>query len=231
MKKKVVSGIYIIKSPTGRAYIGQSTNIYERWSKAYNNTGVKHQPAISNSLTKYGKDSHSFEILEECLMEKLDEREMYHKEEFVKEYGWKMALFCKLDDKGPLERMKVKIMQYDLQGNYIKTFDSYADASREFTGSRNSSQIHHAALNERGCVTAHGYQWRFGDDRWFKVTAVKRRNPVKQLTLEGQLIKVWDDVYHAAKEGGFSYDCIRRVCIGNSKHHHGYKFEYDGRKG
>lgn len=55
-------GIYKITSPSGHVYIGQSKNIHKRW-KAYKNCFCKTQPAIYNSILKYGPDAHIFEII------------------------------------------------------------------------------------------------------------------------------------------------------------------------
>ena len=71
-------GIYKITSPTGKIYIGQSTNIDWRWEQ-YNKypASFKGQRRLYNSITKHGVDNHIFEIVEECEVEQLDEREIY----------------------------------------------------------------------------------------------------------------------------------------------------------
>ena len=55
-------GIYKITSPTGKIYIGQSWNIKRR-VKDYKNGRAKGQPYLHNSLVKYGKASHKFEVI------------------------------------------------------------------------------------------------------------------------------------------------------------------------
>lgn len=71
-------GIYKITNPSGKIYIGQTVNIEKRF-KEYKNIHVtiKQQIKIYNSLKKYGSENHIFEIIEECLLEQLDEREIY----------------------------------------------------------------------------------------------------------------------------------------------------------
>lgn len=74
----VKCGIYKILSPSKRIYIGQAINIIKRWNEYnLNNPNLKKQPRIYNSLNKYGFDTHKFEIIEECLEEQLNERELY----------------------------------------------------------------------------------------------------------------------------------------------------------
>ena len=69
-------GIYKITSPKGKVYIGQSTNIYNRF-KHYKNLDCKGQPKLFNSLKKYDPNNHIFEIIEKCSIELLNEREIY----------------------------------------------------------------------------------------------------------------------------------------------------------
>jgi len=69
-------GIYKITNPNGKIYIGQSTNIEGRWIK-YKQLSCKDQPSIYSSLKKYGPKNHIFEIIEECAVEDLDNKEIY----------------------------------------------------------------------------------------------------------------------------------------------------------
>jgi group I intron endonuclease len=69
-------GIYKITSPSGKIYIGQSVDIEKRW-KEYKKLRCKRQPKLHASLTKHTPDSHTFEIIEECLRDELDVREIY----------------------------------------------------------------------------------------------------------------------------------------------------------
>lgn len=91
-------GVYKITSPSGKIYIGQSIDIYNRWNKNYKMLRCKSQPKIYNSLKKYGAENHIFEVIEECEESKLLERETY----------WKIfykvleipSLCCRIDGKG-----------------------------------------------------------------------------------------------------------------------------------
>jgi group I intron endonuclease len=93
-------GIYKITSPTSKVYIGQSTDINKTWKYRYNNLNnrLKKQPKIYNSLLKYGIENHKFEVIEECSIEQLDERESYYKQQFINEFGWGKTLFCEIYD-------------------------------------------------------------------------------------------------------------------------------------
>ena len=70
-------GIYkITKKENGKAYIGQSNNIERRFSQ-HCYKGEKARIPLDIAIKKYGKDAFTFEILEECTPEQLNERESY----------------------------------------------------------------------------------------------------------------------------------------------------------
>lgn len=75
-------GIYKITSPSGKVYIGQSKNIEKRFTNYRNLTNCFGQKKLYNSLLKYGAINHLFEILEECEIEHLNERERFFQEKF-----------------------------------------------------------------------------------------------------------------------------------------------------
>jgi hypothetical protein len=74
--------VYKIENPNGKVYIGQTTNINERIRK-YKRLSCKTQPAIYNSLLKYGFDEHIIDILEIVNDSNfLSDREVYWINEF-----------------------------------------------------------------------------------------------------------------------------------------------------
>lgn len=86
-------GIYKITSPSGKIYIGQTTNFIKR-KNYYKNGAKQYQVRIYNSLQKYGYDAHTIEFIEECLVENLNERER-HWQEFYDVIG-ENGLNCRL---------------------------------------------------------------------------------------------------------------------------------------
>jgi group I intron endonuclease len=109
-----IIGIYKITSPSGKNYIGQSVNIKRRW-KNYTWMHVSMSgPYLMRSLKKHKPENHIFEIIEECSIEQLNERETYWKQcELDKVNGdWSKVLFCDLYDRGGgprSEQTKAKI--------------------------------------------------------------------------------------------------------------------------
>lgn len=71
-------GIYKITNKiNGKSYIGQSINIVQRWKQHRTNAMVRTE-ALYLAFQKYGIENFSFEVLEECSEEELDQREQYY---------------------------------------------------------------------------------------------------------------------------------------------------------
>lgn len=67
-------GIYkITKKSNGKSYIGQSNDIERRFSEHKYKTDIP----IEIAIQKYGENAFDFEVIEECPLNKLDEREIY----------------------------------------------------------------------------------------------------------------------------------------------------------
>lgn len=67
-------GIYkITKIENGKSYIGQSNDIERRFSEHKTKINIP----IEIAIRKYGVDSFTFEVIEECSLDQLDEREQY----------------------------------------------------------------------------------------------------------------------------------------------------------
>lgn len=68
--------IYAIKSPSGKVYIGQSRN-FDKRLKQYKRMSCITQVVLLNSFKKYGVENHTFDIIEECDIDKMNSRERY----------------------------------------------------------------------------------------------------------------------------------------------------------
>ena len=73
-------GIYKITSPTKRIYIGQSINIEKRFNHYRKMYNCKSQVRLYRSFKKHSVSSHLFEVIEECEIEKLNDKERYYQD-------------------------------------------------------------------------------------------------------------------------------------------------------
>ena len=108
-----MTGVYkITNTVNGKVYIGQSTNIKQRWSqhRQHLNGGYHCNDYLQRSWMKYGKDAFTFEVLQECTVDELDAYEekyisMYDSTNFEKGYNEKTGgNQCRLT-----ERTKAKL--------------------------------------------------------------------------------------------------------------------------
>lgn len=73
-------GIYkITNNINGKVYIGKSVDIKERWRQERYKQPNKY---FANAVKKYGLENFSFEVLEECSKEELDEKEKKYIEKY-----------------------------------------------------------------------------------------------------------------------------------------------------
>ncbi len=85
-------GIYKITNMiNNHCYIGQSVNITKRWKNekcaAFNPNDKSYDYPLSKAFRKYGVDNFSFEIIEECSLNELDEKENYWIKYYNSEYN------------------------------------------------------------------------------------------------------------------------------------------------
>jgi group I intron endonuclease len=174
-----ISGIYKITSPSDKVYIGQSININNRIKHYYYSMGKK-QPKLYNSFLKYGFDAHKFEIIEECLVEQLNEREIYWKQHYLDlVFGNKQfVLFCELRDVGfsgpQSDEIKMK-KSISMKRGWISR---ERKAITEETRSK-MSLAHKGVPNPKLGITK------------LNVPHTKIRKPIIQCDLEGNHIKEW----------------------------------------
>lgn len=77
---KAVCGIYkITNQVNGKSYIGQSVNVADRWKQhAKKGLGIDQTPTtLYNEMQEYGLYNFSWELLEVCKQEELNEKEKY----------------------------------------------------------------------------------------------------------------------------------------------------------
>ena len=147
-------GIYKFTNKlNGKIYIGQSVDIEHRRKEhlRYKDGGYFHR-----SLMKYGNDNFDFEILEECDIMQLNERERY----WISYYNSNnrdKGYNCTEGGEGAQKRA---VQQFDLQNNFIQEFASITLATQiTKIPASNISRCCHKKSH-----SANGYKWKFKDD-------------------------------------------------------------------
>lgn len=115
-----------------------------------------------------------------------------------------------------------EIHQYDLQGNYLKTFDTVNDAGREY-GASNGSGICRAIKRDGSYK---GFQWSYIKVDFMKEYEKKEetynQKHILQYDLEMNLIKEWVSFNACAKE----FSNIKKVLDNKRVQTKGFIFKY-----
>ena len=116
-------GIYKITNMiNGKSYIGQSTDINRRWKRekddSINTNSHSYDYPLMKAFRKYGIDNFNFEIIEECKIEELNQREMYWIEFYNTFFkGYNQTLGGDTTLRQPKEKILGVI--YDLNNTYM----------------------------------------------------------------------------------------------------------------
>ncbi len=237
MKKEAnkIGYIYMITSPTGRIYIGSTSNIENRWKK-YRYLSCKGQIKLYNSLRKYGYINHIFEIIWSGSIENMRNYESIIGHWFdvlSEEKGLNLTLpkgdaiyECFSEEtKNRISNgnSKKPVLQYDLEGNLVKEWRNCSVASKELN-------INCAGINNavRGVTKRAGlFQWRSKEDNvLLKIEKFVFGNSIKilQLSLDNKLIKEWDSLTDIYRIYGKNH--ITEVLTGSRKTWKRCKWEY-----
>lgn len=234
------SGIYIITNlMNGKMYVGSSKNIYNRYhahlSRLKNNKHIsKH---LQSSYNKYGIDNFIFEVIEYCDQLELANREQYYIDGLNPEYNKRLdatsninvlissqakeKISKSLKDKYKSGIIKAyrqnhnwrPVLQYDLEGNFIKEWDCIADAEKFY---KTDVSAIGRACRDLFRISL-GYYWRYKIDNNYSLK-INIEN-YKKLILEdirSNKIKRFYNTIDLIKDTGFSKTSVFR-CLKSKK--------------
>lgn len=161
-------GIYKITSPSGKIYIGQSVDIERRFHQ-YERLECKGQTHLYRSFLKYSFEAHSIEIIEECSIDSLNERERYWQEFYDVIKG---GLNCKLtttkDKTGYFSDQTKKRISESLKGRKQtekqkkdKSFRMMGNLNHRFGVKHTSESILKITKNRNRCYKGEN-NWMYG---------------------------------------------------------------------
>lgn len=228
----MITGIYKITNKiNGHFYIGQSVDIKNRWRghkySALHPDDKDHNSPIHLAIQKYGIDNFSFEIIEKCLKEELDEKEIFWISKLQSTKNGNYNILKGGQDRCTFDNKPVEL--YDLNGNYIKTIESATQTAQELGVSRSS--IYGVLHKQR--PTCKGYQMKYQSD---KKTVIKpyisnQGGCISILQIDkqtGEIISQFISAAEAARKTGADSSTIIKVCKGKLKSTKGYVWRYAG---
>lgn len=216
-------GIYKIISPSGKIYIGQSTNIENRKNNYINFKTNKNNigPKIYNSLQKYGWEQHVFEIIEECNLDQLNEREIYWGTYY---YSLKEGLNCRLGDgRGQCcEETKQKISLAKTGMEYKMTEEGRKNKSKLLTGLKRSEET-----KQKISEAKKGHKCYSNPNRSLNIqNSTPLKKEITQYTLNGEKIQTFTSANEAGRSLNKSGNSIADCASGKQKTAYGYIWKY-----
>lgn len=123
-------GIYKITcTVNSKVYVGSSGNIRQRWSShRFRLKKNISNPHLQNSYNKYGLSSFVFEVLEECPLENLIEREVYWAEKYKSDNIELFNTGTYIDN--PSRGIKFDAARIQKQKDYFKTHKNPAEGRK-----------------------------------------------------------------------------------------------------
>lgn len=222
------SGIYLIK--IGRKfYVGSSINIKHRLTTHKRRLLLsKHENIIMiNSFNKYGKESCYFKVLEYCDTNILLEREKF----YINLIKPKLNIELDPVSQNGIYKSK-KVYRYSLNGEYLNSFKSTADAERFM--SKSSNKISQCCLKVR--KSAYGFLWSYKKLKTIKYKNNSNKSKCKSVTqynLKGKKLKTFKSIADAVRylnlNGKFDSNCtmISACCLGKISSAFNYKWKFN----
>jgi group I intron endonuclease len=212
-------GIYKIVNPNGRIYIGQSTNIKVRWSK-YKKLQCTDQPSLYNSLKKYSPEKHVFEIIEECCVNDLDNREIY----------WGLE-FDVLSNKHLNNRLGRGFGSFDSEITKLKKQICHKGRSNYWLKGKNLSKeqcekIRQGKLGKKHNITKKRKDIGISKKNHIDAVSKAKSKPVLQYDINGIFIKEWKSGKEAADVLGFTQPNINLCCLKKKKTYKKFIWEF-----
>lgn len=241
-------GIYKITSPSNRVYIGQSRNIEKRFReyKYYKGNG---QNRLFCSFTKYGVDTHKFEIVEECVFNDLNIRERYWQEHY--EVLSEQGLNCMYVNTGVLPATisietlnNMKKAQQNRKPMLEEQKKKISETSKKRTVSDETKRK--ISMSSKGKKKSTDHALNIGKAKQgFKHSIeskikmqkprtninsdeIRRRTakPVLQLTLNEEFVREWYSLSEIQRVLGFPCSIISNCCKGKTKKSKGFIWRF-----
>lgn len=249
MEEIMITGIYRITNLiNNKVYIGQSININKRtkehFYKAELESGQDYNSPLHRAIRKYGEENFLVELLEECSVEDLDEREKYYIKinNSIIPNGYNIShggqkvrtevLYCK-NCGVPISKDSVlhlcRKCYYLEQRKNIPQKEELQNKLFEQNGNFSKVALFYNVSDTAVRKWCKSYDLPFHSSD-YKVIKEKRpiKIPVKQIDIEtGEVIATFESATAAARALGHKKGShITEVCQGKNKTAYGYRWEY-----
>lgn len=224
--------IYVFSDEWGiPKYVGKTINLKTR-IKQHLKYRLRIKCYFYNWLNKQIREDKEFfiDILETVTEDNWKEREIYWIKH-IQENGYKLANMTEGGDGNStalrgiipkcVEDAKLSILQYDLEGNFIREWDSITEASIYTKCSR--SCISKVAKGKN--KYAKKFQWRYKKENDFPLkieSCNSKLTKINQYSLSGEFIKLWESGVDIAEYFSVNRNVIYDILRTKKKKYKGY---------
>lgn len=204
-------------------YVGQTIRTYKiRWQQ-HKQQSKDRKYSLYNAFNKYGINNFKPFLIEECENTLLNEREQYwikYYKTYIDENGYNLTKGGNFVS----DKQKIPVHQYDLEGNFIQSFDSMREAQR-CVANNNGSSISKVINNKEN--SAYGFLWSLDKKDKIMPLDKKYRQDIYQYDKNMNFIKKYKSVRDAAKALGKPPANISACALKKRKTAYGYIWSYD----
>jgi group I intron endonuclease len=213
-------GIYKITSPKGRVYIGQSVDVEKREVDYMHLRNCKAQTKLYRSLVKYGVFNHIFEIVEQCTITQLNERERYWQDFYnVLEEGLNCRLTTTRSKSGKVSeesiRKRVANTNYEVLQKKRAINTNYSRRTSNTDYKKRTQNTDYTSFQERKVANTD-----------YSAIAKKNSKPIRQYTKQGTFVRDWESTKQAGESLGIQRTDITQCCKGRNKSAGGFIWKY-----
>lgn len=209
-------GIYIIiNNLNNKVYIGQSTNIHQRFIDHFKSSAINQRPyLLHKDIAKYGKENFSKKVLQYCDKRDLDAFE----KKWIMEYRARGEQMYNIIDGAPTNAKNMTEMRRKQFSRMNKR--NWQDAEYRKKHSRLSSELQKRRLKNPEYLAKKTKELKQYTDSIKKL--------IGQYDMNGKLIKTFEGVREASRVTGISSSQISSVALHKKyrKSAGGYRWEF-----
>lgn len=257
----------LVNNMNNKIYIGKSANVYERvlehFGRLNNNKHSNYH--LQRSFNKYSGSFIAI-LLEESECDLLDDKERYfisYYETKNQNYGYNMTDggegtlgyrhtdetklrmsksakirgFLVETHKKAVESLSIPIVQLDLEGNFVKRWNSAHETTQvKFNGSNVGQCCKKKRATHKGFVWVYESEYLSPNFSFNNLLVKKSKNKITnkakqnkillQLTFDNSVVNVWKNAMEAERVGGFSNSKIYECLSGKINSHKGFLWKY-----
>lgn len=214
-------GIYKLTFPNKKIYIGQSTNIENRFGghrrdgmRCFNkNKKIKNITKLRGAYKKYQWNEVSYEIIDTCLLEELNDKEIY----YVALYdSFKNGLNCTTGGNQNFKRSKETLIKLRLinLGKYggVQAMPFYIDENRYVSILDASVKLHipHKTIHNR----LNSKNEKYSSYKYEDISRIPIR---KKINNKGIKIKINNIIYNSASEASMQLNIAISTILRRAK--------------